>query len=218
MVKKFGRFGEFLACANYPECKTTRELPKANAEAGEEAQTEAVQETCENCGRPMILKRGRFGQFIACTGYPDCKTTRKTQKDDKFVAPDVALEEHCPQCSSNLVIKQGRYGPFTACSNYPRCKYVKQETTGVSCPECGTGEIVEKKSKRGAFYSCSRYPACRCTMRDKPVPQSCPTCGARYVVEKTSEAGSRELQCSAQACEYKEALLARGADTEDSPS
>ena len=76
----------------------------------------------------------------------------------------------------------------------------------MSCPECGTGEIVEKKSKRGGFYSCSRYPACKHTMRDKPVPQSCPTCGARYVVEKTSKDGSRELQCTVEACEYKERL------------
>ena len=219
MAKKFGRFGEFLACTNYPECKTTRDLPKAHDEAGEEGHAEAAEETCDNCGKPMVLKRGRFGQFLACTGYPECKTTRKIQKGGKFAAPDVVLEEHCPQCASNLVLKQGRYGPFTACSNYPKCKYVKQETTGVSCPECGTGEIVEKKSKRGAFYGCSRYPACKHTMRDKPVSQSCPTCGARYVVEKTSKDGSRELQCIAEGCEYKEALPdAPAAETEDSPS
>lgn len=218
MVKKFGRFGEFLACTNYPECKTTRDLPKAHDEAGEEAHAEAAEETCENCGKPMVLKRGRFGQFLACTGYPDCKTTRKIQKGGKFAAPDLVLEEHCPQCGSNLVLKQGRYGPFTACSNYPKCKYVKQETTGVSCPECGTGEVVEKKSKRGAFYGCSRYPACKFTMRDKPVPQACPTCGARYVVEKTSKDGSRELQCIAEGCEFKEALPDAPAETEDSPS
>lgn len=206
MVKKFGRFGEFLACTNYPKCKTTRDLGKAQDATGEEAQAEAAAETCEDCGKPMVLKRGRFGQFLACTGYPDCKTTRKTQKGEKLAARDVRLEEHCPQCSSNLALKQGRYGPFTACSNYPKCKYVKQETTGVSCPECGTGELVEKKSKRGAFYGCSEYPACKFTMRNKPVSQSCPTCGARYVVEKISNDGSRELQCTAEGCEYIEAL------------
>lgn len=206
MVKKFGRFGDFLACTNYPECKTTRDLPKPHEGAGEEAHAEAADETCEDCGKPMILKRGRFGQFLACTGYPDCKTTRKIQKGGKFTASDVALEEHCPQCSSNLALKQGRYGAFTACANYPKCKYIKQETTGVSCPECGAGELVEKKSKRGAFYGCARYAACKFTMRDKPVPQSCPKCGARYVVEKTSKAGSRELRCTAEGCEYKEAL------------
>jgi DNA topoisomerase-1 len=206
MAKKFGRFGEFLACTNYPECKTTKDIPKAHDEAGEEAHAEAAEETCDNCGKPMVLKRGRFGQFLACTGYPECKTTRKIQKGGKFAAPDVILEEHCPQCGNNLVLKQGRYGPFTACSNYPKCKYVKQETTGVSCPECGTGELVEKKSKRGAFYGCSRYPACKYTTRDKPVPQECPKCGARYVVEKTTKDGSRELRCIAEGCDYCEPI------------
>ena len=206
MAKKFGRFGEFLACTNYPECKTTRDLAKVHDEAGEEAHAEAAEETCENCGKPMAMKRGRFGQFLACTGYPECKTTRKIQKGGKFAAPDVVLEELCPQCGKHLVLKQGRYGPFTACSNYPKCKYIKQETTGVSCPECGEGEIVVKRSKRGAFYGCSRYPACKFTMRDKPVPQACPKCGARYLAEKVNKDGTRELQCKAEDCDYTEAL------------
>jgi DNA topoisomerase I len=219
MAKKFGRFGEFLACTNYPECKTTRDLAKVQDEAGEEAHAEAAEETCDNCGRPMVLKRGRFGQFLACTGYPDCKTTRKIQKDGKFAAPDVMLEELCPQCGKQLVLKQGRYGPFTACSNYPKCKYIKQETTGVSCPECGEGEIAEKRSKRGAFYGCSRYPACKFTMRDKPVAQPCPKCGARYLVEKTRKDGPRELQCVAEGCEFKETLpeVSQG-ESEDKPT
>jgi len=206
MAKKFGRFGEFLACINYPECKTTRDLAKVHDEAGEDAHAEAAEETCENCGKPMAMKRGRFGQFLACTGYPECKTTRKIQKGGKFAAPDVVLEELCPQCGKHLVLKQGRFGPFTACSNYPKCKYIKQETTGVACPECGEGEIVVKRSKRGAFYGCSRYPACKFTMRDKPVPQSCPKCGARYLAEKVNKDGTRELQCKAEDCEYTEAL------------
>ncbi|HJZ68925.1 MAG TPA: type I DNA topoisomerase [Blastocatellia bacterium] len=206
MVKKFGRYGEFLACTNYPECKTTRDIPKAHDEASEETHAEAAEETCENCGRPMVLKRGRFGQFLACTGYPECKTTRKIQKGGKIAAPDVVLEEPCPQCGSNMVIKQGRYGPFTACSNYPKCKYVKQETTGVSCPECGEGEIAERRSKRGVFYGCTRYPACKFTMRDKPVPRECPKCGARFLVEKIKKDGTRLLQCIAEGCKYKEPI------------
>jgi DNA topoisomerase-1 len=206
MAKKFGRFGEFLACTNYPECKTTRDIPKVHDEAGEEAHAEAAEEICDNCGRPMAMKRGRFGQFLACTGYPECKTTRKIQKGGKFAAPDVMLEELCPKCGKQMVLKQGRYGPFTACSNYPNCKYIKQETIGVSCPECGAGELVVKKSKRGSFYGCSNYPTCKFTLWDKPVPQSCPQCGARFLVEKVKKDGSRELQCRAEGCKYKEAL------------
>ncbi len=206
MAKKFGRFGEFLACTNYPECKTTRDIPKAHDEAGEEAHAEAAEEICDNCGRPMAMKRGRFGQFLACTGYPECKTTRKIQKGGKFAAPDVMLEELCPKCGKQMVLKQGRYGPFTACSDYPKCKYIKQETIGVSCPECGVGELVVKKSKRGAFYGCGNYPTCKFTLWDKPIPQSCPECGARFLVEKIKKDGSRELQCRAEGCKYKEPI------------
>jgi len=210
MAKKFGRYGEFLACTNYPECKTTRDIPKVHDEAGEEAHAEAAEETCENCGRPMAMRRGRFGQFLACTGYPECKTTRKIQKGGKFAEPDVMLEETCPKCGKQLVLKQGRYGPFTACSNYPKCKYIKQETTGVSCPECGVGELVVKKSKRGAFYGCSTYPKCKFTLWDKPVAQSCPECGARFLVEKVKKDGTRELQCRAEGCKFKQPILETG--------
>ncbi|MEK6302061.1 MAG: type I DNA topoisomerase [Acidobacteriota bacterium] len=207
MAKKFGRFGEFLACTNYPECKTTRDLPKIHDEAGEDAHADAADETCENCGKPMAMKRGRFGQFLACTGYPECKTTRKIQKGGKISAPDVVLEEACPQCGKHMVLKQGRFGPFTACSDYPTCKYIKQETTGVSCPECAVGEIVVKKSKRGRiFYGCSTYPACKFTLWDKPIAQQCPQCGSRFIVEKASKNGSRFLQCREEGCDYKEEL------------
>ena len=168
------------------------------------------EEMCENCGRPMVMKRGRFGQFLACTGYPDCKTTRKIQKGGKIAAPDVVLEELCPQCGKHLVVKEGRFGPFTACSNYPECKYIKQETTGVTCPEDG-GEIVVKKGKRGrAFYGCSNYPKCSFALWDKPVAQACPECGARFLVEKVSKDGTRHLQCREEGCKYKVELPDEG--------
>ncbi|MFP5265147.1 MAG: type I DNA topoisomerase [Blastocatellia bacterium] len=206
MAKKFGRYGTFLACTNYPECKTTRDIPKPHDEAGKEAHAEAAEEICDNCGRPMAMKRGRFGQFLACTGYPDCKTTRKIQKGGKIAAPDVALEEMCPNCGKHMVVKQGRFGPFTACSNYPECKYIKQETTGVTCPEDG-GDIIVKKGKGGrVFYGCSNYPKCKFALWDKPVPQPCPECGARFLVEKVSKDGSRSLQCRAEGCKFKEPL------------
>ncbi|HEY7547858.1 MAG TPA: type I DNA topoisomerase [Blastocatellia bacterium] len=204
MAKKFGRYGEFLACTNYPECKTTRDIPKPHEEAKEEEQGEA-EETCENCGRPMILKRGRFGQFYACTGYPDCKTTRKIEKGKVAAAP-VPLEEECPQCGKNLVLREGRFGPFTACSNYPKCKYIKQETTGVACPDCG-GEIVVKRGKKKTFYGCSNYPKCKFALWDRPVAETCPACGARFLVEKFKKDGTRELQCRAEGCKYKQPII-----------
>ena len=213
MAIKFGRYGQFLACTNYPECKTTRDIPKPHDEAGEEAHAEAAEETCDNCGRPMVLKRGRFGQFLACTGYHECKTTRKIQKGGQFAAPDVVLEESCPQCSQHLVVKQGRFGPFTACSNYPKCKFIKQETTGVACPECG-GDIAVRKGKRGkTFYGCANYPACKFALWDKPLPQSCPKCDNRFIVEKYKKDGTRELVCKNEGCDYKEQIASEVSET-----
>ena len=207
MARKFGRFGEYLACTNYPDCKTTRVIPRVYAEAGVEAHAKVADEICDRCGRSMAMKRGRFGQFLACTGYPECRTTRKIQKDGKFAAPDVVLEELCPKCRKQMVHKRGRYGTFTACSNYPECKYIKQETIGVGCPECGNGELVVKKRKTGpAFYGCADYPTCKFTLWDKPVAQSCPECDARFLVEKIKRDGSRELQCRVEECKFKEPL------------
>src|SRR6516162_2143687 len=112
MVIKWGQFGRFMACSGYPECKNTKEI--ATEEAPKEGDTapDAEPEPCENCGKPMTLKRGRFGQFLACTGYPECKTTRKLAPGTKTPKkPDVILDEICPQCgSAKLAIKEGRFG------------------------------------------------------------------------------------------------------------
>ena len=203
LVIKWGKHGSFIACTGYPECTYTRELTvdlpdvdKADlSEQGEE-------EYCENCGRPMVLKKGRFGQFYACTGYPDCKTTKPIGGAQK--KPDKPLDEKCPQCGNNLVMKTGRYGEFTACSNYPECKYVKQKTIGVKCPECSAGEIVERRSKRGkTFYGCNRWPECNFVAWGKPVPEKCPECGSPYLVEKWLKSGSI-WQCPNRECKHKE--------------
>jgi DNA topoisomerase-1 len=202
MVIKVGKFGPFVACSGYPDCTNTRELEKS--EPGDAVETE--DEVCENCGKPMVVKRGRFGQFLACTGYPECKTTRKlitTQGGMKAAKPDQMLEEKCPKCESNLVIKQGRFGEFTACSNYPTCKYVKLKSTGVKCPSCEDGEVVERKSRRGkVFYGCSNYPDCEFTLWKRPVAEPCPECGTPYLLEKITKRHGRQLVCSKEGCEY----------------
>ncbi|MBF8306010.1 MAG: topoisomerase [Acidobacteria bacterium] len=204
MVIKFGRNGKFLACSGYPDCTNTRELPPELSERGtpEEGAPVEAEQTCENCGRPMVLKRGRFGQFLACSGYPDCKTTRRIGQAEK--KPPVPTGEKCPECGSELVARQGRYGEFTSCSNYPKCKYVKQETTGVQCPECEKGQIVQKRSRRGTFYSCDRYPKCKFSLPNKPVAQACPKCASGYLVEKTTKSGTT-LECPNDTCDYKQA-------------
>ncbi|MGD0135937.1 MAG: type I DNA topoisomerase [Bryobacteraceae bacterium] len=203
MVIKWGKFGKFIACTGYPECSNTRELPPDPASA--EGLTEQdAEEYCENCGRVMVLKKGRFGQFYACSGYPDCKTTKQiggTQKKS-----DVPLDEKCPQCGNNLVLKNGRFGEFTACSTYPKCKYVKQKTIGVPCPNCSEGEVVERRSKKGkTFFGCNRYPDCDFVAWGKPLQEKCPDCGSSYLIEKWLKAGP-VAQCPNGECKFKKPL------------
>src|SRR5271155_1459875 len=205
MVIKWGRHGSFIACTGYPECTNTRELSVdlPDVDKADLSEQDAT-EYCENCGRPMVLKKGRFGTFYACSGYPDCKTTK--QIGGEQTKADVPLEEKCPQCANNLVLKHGRFGEFTACSNYPKCKFVKQKTIGVPCPNCTEGAVVERRSKRGkTFYGCSRYPECDFVAWGKPMPEKCPECGSSYLIEKWLQAGP-VAQCPNGECKYKRAL------------
>jgi DNA topoisomerase-1 len=228
MVIKFGRFGQFLACSNYPECRTTREIAKpapggdgeakaaaatGGASAGA-AETEEA-EACELCGKPMALKRGRFGQFLGCTGYPECRNIRKISRSGQVAAAPVPLEEKCPDCGAHLVRRQGRFGEFVSCSNYPTCKYVKRETTGVACARAGCrGEIVVKKSKRGkVFYGCSEYPKCDAVYWDKPVQEPCPQCGAPFLLEKTTKRGTSKT-CAKEGCGYRSEPLPTAAPSQ----
>lgn len=207
MVIKFGRFGQFLACANYPECKNTREVGSKKAEADDEANADGSAEEippCELCGREMALKKGRFGSFYGCTGYPECKNIRKIAKgNQKPAAPPVPLDERCPKDGANLVRRDGRFGEFVSCSNYPKCDYIKRETLGIACEKCG-GDIAVKKSRRGkVFYGCVNYPKCDAVYWDKPVPQSCPKCSASFVLEKTTKREGTVRYCKNEDCDYK---------------
>ena len=198
MVMKVGKFGMFLACTGYPQCRSTREVDKA------EESVATGDETCDNCGLPMVVKRGRFGQFLACTGYPACKTTRKliaTPQGVTAVREDRPLDEPCPKCGEPLVVKHGRYGEFTACSDSRNCRYIKRESTGVACPSCA-GDIVVRKSRRGVFYGCANYPKCDFTLWNRPVPEKCPACGAPFLVEKVTKRHGRQLLCHNDDCEY----------------
>jgi DNA topoisomerase-1 len=203
LVIKWGKHGSFIACTGYPDCTYTRELTVDLPDVDKvDLSEQGDEEYCENCGRPMVLKKGRFGTFYACTGYPDCKTTKPIGGTQK--KPDVQLDEKCPQCGSNLLLKTGRFGEFTACSNYPACKYVKQKTIGVKCPECSEGEVVERRSRRGkTFYGCNRYPDCNFVAWGKPVPEKCPECGSPYMTEKWLKAGP-VWQCPNPECKHKQ--------------
>jgi DNA topoisomerase I len=223
MVIKLGRFGQFLACSNWPECSNTRDLAKpagtqgdgrvgtAASQAGKEKkeaagapEDEAEIEPCERCGKPMVLKRGRYGPFLGCTGYPDCRNIRKLAKGGKVLQAPEPLPEKCPLDGAQLVKRYGRYGEFISCSNYPKCKYIKQETTGVACPRPGCrGELVLKKSKRGkVFYGCSEYPKCEVVYWDKPVAERCPKCNATFLLEKRTKKGTFRY-CAQEGCDYR---------------
>ncbi|MBP1600948.1 MAG: topA, partial [Acidobacteria bacterium] len=210
MVIKWGKFGRFLACSSYPECKNTREIPRVCSLESEDNQSEEALE-CEKCGKPMVLKRGRFGEFMACSGYPECRNTKKLvgTADAPKVKHDVPLEELCPVCGKNLAVKHGRYGEYTACSNYPACRYIKLKTTGVACPkDCG-GEIVERKSRRGkTFFGCSNYPKCDFVVWDRPVHQPCPKCKAPFTVVKTTKRWGSVRKCYKEDCDFKETVQA----------
>jgi DNA topoisomerase I len=208
LIIKWGKHGSFYACSSYDKddpnsCTFTKENPINLPDLDSaDVQETSQEEYCENCGRVMVLKRGRFGQFMACTGYPDCKTTRRLDQGRKV--PDIPLEELCPKCNRNMVIRHGRYGEFTSCSGYPDCKYVKQNFIGVKCPLCEDGEVVEKKARRkgNTFFGCSNYPKCKFTSANKPIAEKCPSCGSEYLVEKTLKAGP-VIACPNKECDYE---------------
>ncbi len=208
LVIKWGKHGSFYACSTYEKddpntCKFTKENPinLPDLDSADMQETGGAEEYCENCGRVMVLKRGRFGQFMACTGYPDCKTTRRLDQGKKV--PDIPLDELCPKCGRNMMIRHGRFGEFTACSGYPECKYVKQNYIGVKCPECKDGDLVEKRARKGnTFYGCGNYPKCKFTSAHRPIAEKCPSCGSEYLVEKNLKAGP-VIACPNKECDYE---------------
>ncbi len=163
---------------------------------------EQTEVKCEKCGRNLIKKWGRNGQFLACPAYPECKFSRPLTEQ----SPTVHLEGKCPKCGSNLVAKSGRYGRFAACERYPECKHTEAFPIGMNCPRPGCdGKIVEKVTKRmKVFYGCSNYrtpvegqpqQGCDWASWDKPINEECPSCGNPYLVHKTSKTRGDYLKC-----------------------
>ena len=161
---------------------------------------EATDEVCDKCGKPMVVKIGRYGKFLACTGYPDCKNTKQINGKNE-IEQSKTIDEVCDKCGKPMVEKMGRYGKFIACSGYPDCKNIKRSviTTGVACPQCDKGEIIQKRSKRGRiFFSCNQYPACVFALWQKPTGEKCPTCGS-LLTEDLKGA----IKCSNKECAYR---------------
>jgi DNA topoisomerase-1 len=186
------------------------DLEKAKVEMRDvKREEQPTDEVCEKCGKPMVIKWGRNGHFLACSGYPDCRNTKEyTRAADgtlKVVPTTRPSDQVCPACGSPMVIKRGRFGEFLACTRYPDCKTTSPISLGVDCPKEGcTGYLTEKRSRRGkVFYGCSNYSKTGCDFVswDRPLPQPCPKCGAKFVVQKVTKSGTR-IRCLNEGCGY----------------
>jgi DNA topoisomerase I len=164
MVIKWGRNGEFLACSNYPKCTNTKEFSRDEqglVVARANTVPEKTDEVCEKCGKPMVRRRSRFGEFLGCSGYPDCDGIKRL----------------------------GGSAPVD---------------TGVPCPECKEGNILERRSRKGKlFFGCARYPKCKFASWDRLVAQKCPSCDAPYLTEKVTKRNGTTWQCVKEGCGYK---------------
>lgn len=162
-----------------------------------ESLQEKTDEVCEICGKPMIIKWGRYGKFMACSGYPECKNIKNLNKNGE-AAPVEVTDEKCPKCNSPMVIKIGKFGKFMACSDYPKCKTTKpilDIVPDIVCPKDG-GQIVRRKSRYGKFfYGCANYPNCDYLIWNEPVNTPCPECGAKFMVKKSLKRKGDFLLC-----------------------
>src|SRR5438876_698394 len=190
----------------------SRDLEKAEVEMRdvkrEERPTELV---CEKCGKPMVIKWGRRGEFLACSGYPEGKNTKNfTREEDGTIRPAEAeiTDEVCEKCGRPMQVRFGRYGKFLGCSGYPECSNMqplhKPQPTGVKCLQCGEGEMMERRSRRGQlFYSCGRYPDCQFVAWDRPIPEPCPSCGAGFITEKVTKRYGTVRRCVKEECGWQ---------------
>jgi DNA topoisomerase-1 len=143
----------------------------------------------------MIIKWGRNGRFMACTGYPGCKTTKPLAAELEQTKHMAGLK--CEECGAEMVVKGGRFGAFLGCSRYPECKNTKPISIGVSCPKCKDGYVIERKTtkRKRVFYGCSNYPTCDFASWDRPTNRSCDTCGHAFMVVKYNQSRGEYLLC-----------------------
>jgi len=205
---RWGKNGLFLSCSGYPNCKSSKNFARDSKGKIQVATEGAVRGKCELCNRDMVEKNGRFGTFLACTGYPECKNTRSLQ-EDKQEGKDKKVQytdEICDKCGGRFVVRKSRQGiPFLACEKYPSCRNTRSIGTGVACPQPNCeGELVERASKKGRrFYGCSRFPKCRFVSWSRPVDKECPQCSNPYMLVRQSK-GEEYLACPVKSCGYKE--------------
>ena len=148
---------------------------------------------CPNCGSELVVKSGRFGPFIACTRYPECRFTKPLRRDK---VPDRPTNEICRECGAPMVIKTGRYGEFLACTRYPACKHTRPVPLGIKCPKCGEGDLAERRTRKGrSFFGCLRYPECDYSVWNRPVAVPCPNCGFVGMEQRQTKAMGAYRKC-----------------------
>ncbi len=213
------------ALAEFDE-KFTKDLEAAGTEMPDvKREGVPVDEQCPDCGSPLVMRFGRYGGFIGCSTYPECKYTRDLEAPGDGAGAgeaedgsEQASEEEvppCDKCGKPMVKRRSRYGAFWGCSGYPECKNILRtgpaaeapKGTGIKCPECGEGEIMEKKSRRGKiFFSCGRYPDCKFALWNPPVEEPCPECGFPLLTRKTTKRKGPHLACHKKECGYERIL------------
>ena len=195
------------------EVKAKEDIPRAELTA------ENLDETCPKCGQHQLqIKFGKRGRFVACSGYPECDYTRNVGETAEEAAkaaeePTVVEGRDCPKCGGQLVYKRGRYGKFIGCANYPKCKHIEPleppKDTGVACPKCGKGHLIERKSRYGKlFYSCNTYPDCDYATWNPPIAETCPNCQWPVLTIKTTKRWGVEKVCPQKECGWKEQIEA----------
>lgn len=187
---------------------------EANVQRSDVTQ-EKMDEACPTCGKPLSIRLGKRGRFVGCSGYPECNYTRNldnAQADAEPETPVIIEGRTCPSCESPLQIRQGRYGKFIGCTTYPTCKYIeplnKPTDTGITCPTCNTGTMLQRKSRYGKlFYSCSRYPDCKYAIWNEPVAEPCPKCKWPVLMIKTTKRRGTEKVCPQEGCDHSEVMI-----------
>lgn len=159
---------------------------------------EETDEICDKCGSKMVIKLGRFGKFLSCSNYPECKNAKplkgeegdEKQKEDDETTKDLKKkfkDKKCDKCGNPMVVKTGRFGPFLGCSDYPNCKNITSIVvfSGVKCSRCKTGQLVERRTRKGGriFWGCNKFPKCKMASWNKPV-DICKECGGLRVEDK----------------------------------
>jgi DNA topoisomerase-1 len=182
MNLRYGKNGRFIACSGYPDCSTTFEVAEAPDGSLKKVAIPEFEEKCPKCGAAMSFKRSRFGAFLACTQYPECRgiiSLKKVAEDQYEVEPVERTSRSCPECDGPMEVRKSRFGRFIACEKYPdKCKGVLPFFIDVPCPVEGcTGELRERQVRGGVVYSCSRFPDCKFRTADRPSAVSCPVCG-----------------------------------------